>query len=247
MKRILYLSVLLLIMVHAQQIAAQCTPGNYTLPGIYPDSSSALPPAAATQQYDFTFTIVVPSDTTISIAGVPQAVSVDSIGITNITGLPSSMQYVTNSSTDYWPGDSTGCFVITGIPTNADVGTHSFEIQMQAFGGGFSAPFAYSGHELVVLDSSHVGVPQNENPFDEISAFPNPFSSSVTIRFVAHKPDYVTISMINLVGKVLEQKQQPATAGVNMVEFDLREIPEGIYFYRIRYGDKVVTRKLIKK
>lgn len=247
MKRILYLSVLLMLLLHTKQTTAQCTPGNYSTPGIYPDSSSALPPAAATQQYDFTFTIVVPLDTTISIGGVPQQVSVDSIGITDITGLPSSMQYVTNSSSDYWPGGSSGCFVITGTPTNADVGTHSFEIHMQASGGGFSAPITYTGHELVVLDSTHVSVVSKEEPIDEVSAFPNPFSSSVTIRFVAYKPDDVTISMVNLVGKVMEQKQQLATAGVNMVEFNLDDIPEGIYFYRIQYGDKVVTRKLIKK
>lgn len=246
MKRILLLITILSLTALGFKANAQCTPGNYSQPGIYPDTTTGMPPAVATQQYDFVFTVVVPDDTTISIMGVPQTVQVDSIGITGVTGLPSSFQYLPNSSTGFWHGDSSGCVLVTGTPQSSDVGVHPIQIQVMFYASGFSAPFTYTGYELEVLDSTNVGI-KNNQIFGDVKGFPNPFGSKISFEFQTYENSDVTIEIFNMVGRIVKQKTVKATTGLNSISFNTSSLPEGIYFYRINAANKVITRKLVKK
>lgn len=246
MKRILLLFTLLIITSISFNIKAQCTPGNYSEPGIYPDTATGIPPAVATQQYDFVFTIVVPKDTTISIMGVPQTVQIDSIGITDVTGLPSVFQYLPNSSTGYWPGDTSGCVLLTGTPQTSDVGVYPIEIQTMFYASGYSAPFTITGYELEVLDSTHVGIHEDQI-FGKIKGFPNPFNSEINFEFDTYENTDVTIEIFNMVGRIVKQKSIKASTGLNSVSFNTSSLNKGVYFYRISAADKVITRKLVKK
>lgn len=246
MKKILLLLTASLFLIISGKATAQCTPGNYSQPGIYPDTTVGLPDAAATQAYNATITVVVPKDTTITIMGTTQTVQVDSIGITAVNGLPSGFQYLPNSASGYWRGDSTGCVLITGTPSNGDEGTYPLSVNVMFYAGGFSAPYTVNGYELVVLDDSHVGI-NNNNSFNEVMAYPNPFSSELSIEFTMNIFAAVDVQLYNMVGAVVKQKSFNAVAGENIVTFNTSNLPEGVYFYRLNAGDRVITKKLVKK
>ncbi len=247
MKKLLPFLVIIIISTYSYTLQAQCTPGNYTHPGIYPDTTTGLPPAAATATYNLVVTIVVPKDSTIEFGGVPTNVTVDSIGVTGVSGLPSGFSYHPNSSSGYWHGDSSGCVLITGTPSSVDTGTHGIQIHMQAYASGFAAPYTYTGYELVVFDSTHVGAGSHSDMPDEVTSFPNPFHNSLTVSFGMQKAKEVSVAIYNMVGHMVNEQTIHAIPGENQVVFDTAELSSGMYFYRIKAADKVVTRKIVRK
>jgi hypothetical protein len=74
---------------------AQCTPDpQYTAAGIYPDSATGLLPAYVGLAYNQNITIITPADTVVDIfLGSMVPVTIDSINLTNVTGLPASFSY----------------------------------------------------------------------------------------------------------------------------------------------------------
>jgi hypothetical protein len=76
--------------------------------------------------------------------------------------------------------------------------------------------------------------------------FPNPFNPSTRIKYFIPTQSYVTIKVFDALGNeiatlVNEEKQ----TGNYSVEFDASELTSGIYFYRLRAGDYIETRKMM--
>ncbi len=76
--------------------------------------------------------------------------------------------------------------------------------------------------------------------------FPNPFNPSTRIKYFIPTQSFVTIKVFDALGNeiatlVNEEKQ---TGNYN-VEFDASELTSGIYFYRLRAGDYIETRKMM--
>ena len=244
MKKLLILFISIIIGIN---VNAQCTPGDYDEPGLHPDTTQGMPPAVVSESYSEVVTVVVPADTTIQIMGTPQQVQIDSIGVTEIRGMPSGFNYTPNSSTGYWPGDSSGCVLVTGNPQPGDEGVYPVEIDVMVYASGYSAPFTYTGYELEILDSTHVNIQEINSSVKEIIAFPNPFNEDLTIEFEMNKNAPVEVEIFNMVGDVLRQKTINATAGENAIKFNTASLTNGLYFYRFNAGDKIITRKLVKK
>ena len=65
--------------------------------------------------------------------------------------------------------------------------------------------------------------------------FPNPSSERTTIQFKLSMPDYVKIDIYNLLGeKVLAVTNRYFSTLENQISFDTKNLPVGIYFYRIQ-------------
>lgn len=68
-----------------------------------------------------------------------------------------------------------------------------------------------------------------------IDAFPNPFQNEVRINFELLSPEELTISLVDLTGKVV--KEVPATrfgTGTHLQQLDTEDLPQGMYWLRIR-------------
>ena len=106
--------------------SAQCTPDSqFTLPGIYPDSATGLPSAMVGQAYNEVITIVAPLDTTGSVGPITVPVSVLTIKLDSVTGLPASFSYDCATANCTFAGGSTSCAVLTSpSPTVAEIGSH---------------------------------------------------------------------------------------------------------------------------
>ncbi len=76
--------------------------------------------------------------------------------------------------------------------------------------------------------------------------YPNPFSHSTSIRYLIPEGGYVEVSILVLDGRILNILQsgfQPG--GEHRVTWYPGQLGNGIYFYRIRFEDRMLTGKLI--
>lgn len=76
--------------------------------------------------------------------------------------------------------------------------------------------------------------------------YPNPFNPSTTIRYELPKTTFVAFHIYDILGQqVLSLVNEEKTAGVHEVLVDLRDLPSGVYLYRLHTGDIVKSRKFI--
>ena len=89
---------------------------------------------------------------------------------------------------------------------------------------------------------SHVDLAQN---------YPNPFNPATTISFELPAAAEVELSVYNLQGQQVRRLVRGQTAaGFHSVIWDARDesgtpVPTGIYYYRLRTGDQIFTKKLL--
>jgi parallel beta-helix repeat protein len=81
--------------------------------------------------------------------------------------------------------------------------------------------------------------------------FPNPFNPETKIRFNLPRPTEVRVHIFNLLGEeVVILKQENMPAGTHTLSWDGRNkagqvAPSGIYFLRVKAGEKVAVKKLL--
>lgn len=81
-----------------------------------------------------------------------------------------------------------------------------------------------------------------------VKTYPNPFSQSFTISYTLKETANVTINLSDITGKLITviYNQQESTGG-HIVKYSNAELPDGIYLYTIRAGNKIFNGKLIKE
>ncbi len=76
--------------------------------------------------------------------------------------------------------------------------------------------------------------------------FPNPFNPTTTIRFSLPKPSPVILKIFDLLGReaaiLVNEEKEP---GEYDITFDASRFSSGVYFYRLRAGEFVSTKKLM--
>ena len=76
--------------------------------------------------------------------------------------------------------------------------------------------------------------------------FPNPFNSNTKITYSIPQYLKVTIKVLDMLGSELEiLVNEDKSAGNYEVEFDANKLPSGIYFYELRAGAFVETKKMV--
>ncbi len=81
--------------------------------------------------------------------------------------------------------------------------------------------------------------------------YPNPFNPTTTIRYAVPGRSHVTIEVINVLGQIVRTLvDEDKTAGAYRVGWDGadalgRSVSTGIYFYRFRSSDQVITMKML--
>ncbi|MCH8035075.1 MAG: T9SS type A sorting domain-containing protein [Bacteroidetes bacterium] len=76
--------------------------------------------------------------------------------------------------------------------------------------------------------------------------YPNPFNPSTKISYQIPERSFITIKVYSILGKevrTLVEEEQPA--GNYEVEFDAPNLRSGIYFYQLKAGGFVETKKMI--
>jgi photosystem II stability/assembly factor-like uncharacterized protein len=112
--------------------------------------------------------------------------------------------------------------------------------------------FLYGGtedHSIIKSRESTVYVDEDRNlKFDYLlnQNYPNPFNPSTRIAYVIANRQFVTVKVYDLLGReVATLVNEEKSAGNYEVEFNGSMLPSGIYFYQIKAGNFVETKKMI--
>jgi hypothetical protein len=80
-----------------------------------------------------------------------------------------------------------------------------------------------------------------------ISVYPNPAENTVYVEVKDQKSVLLDLTITDLVGKKIFEKEIMADAGTNMVPVDVTKLQNGIYILRIADNESSFTKKLIIK
>jgi hypothetical protein len=75
--------------------------------------------------------------------------------------------------------------------------------------------------------------------------YPNPFNPSTTLSFVIGQSSFVSLKIFDVLGNeiaTLVNEEKPV--GSYEVEFDASSFPSGIYFYQLRAGEFIQSKKM---
>ena len=102
----------------------------------------------------------------------------------------------------------------------------------------YDGSFEYSRIVEVIVES-----PQE---FSLEQNYPNPFNPTTSIQYAISNMQFVTIKVYDVLGNevsTLVNEEKPA--GNYEVEFNAAGIPSGVYFYQLKTGSFIQTRKMV--
>ncbi len=104
-----------------------------------------------------------------------------------------------------------------------------------------------------IVTATTTGIEDEQGTFAGIPAdfelrqnFPNPFNPTTRIEFGLPRATHVRLTVYNALGQqVALLVDAPKAAGVHTVEFDARNLPSGLYFYKLEAGNVSRVRKML--
>ncbi len=110
---------------------------------------------------------------------------------------------------------------------------------------------AAAGSQPVPQQGVHEDLAVTKPTNEDLGNYPNPFNPETKINFTIPAEGFVTLGVFNILGKevaTLVQARRPA--GTYSVRFDSRDLPSGVYFYRLEFSDSkmkpfVQTKKMV--
>ena len=231
---------------------AQCTPDpQFTITGIYPDSATGLTNAMVGQAYNEVITIISPVDTSTVILGQTISVTIQTIELTSVTGLPPSFSYDCATTNCIFAGGSTSCAVLTSAgPTSAEIGSH--QVIMNTTTTVDAGLFGIQTQNDVV-DYYYIDVTNATsiiNQFNDLSfelkdISPNPVNNNAKIQFILGNSAEIVFTLFNYLGVKIEEKNIAATRGINDIEIYANDYANGMYLYSINNGMQIVSKRMI--
>jgi hypothetical protein len=88
----------------------------------------------------------------------------------------------------------------------------------------------------------------NKKPtqFNLLQNYPNPFNPSTTIRYNIGEPGQVKLTIYTITGQEVAMLiNEQNNAGEHVVFFDAKMLPSGMYYYRLKTGNQVATKKML--
>lgn len=240
----------------ALSASAQCTPNQLyadSVYGVWPDTTENFADGMVGVFYSDTLQILVPSDASLVDPSLPSFVTIDSVAMTGVSGLPPGITVNCNSQTSasctYLP-NQVGCGLLEGTPTEA--GTFNLVIEVIGYanllGSTQEAPLTFPGYSITIAPNT-VGVNEVQvHGSGDVRTVPNPFAERTMIIFNLGAPTAATVTVYNLVGKQIWQEAVKGKLGVNRVPFAMDGLENGIYLYHVETlhgtftGRMVVTR-----
>ena len=115
------------------------------------------------------------------------------------------------------------------------------EIYILAFDGGVYTFEADPEPTAVALDEA--GQPAS---FNLAQNYPNPFNPRTTIRYTLPNAALTEVTVYDITGQRLRTLVDGRqSAGIHYIHFDATNLATGLYFYRLRAGDRTETRKML--
>ena len=113
--------------------------------------------------------------------------------------------------------------------------------------GVFPPVYDSINNAVVAAGGLPVGIKEKNISTSELTIFPNPVRDKANIKLYLQKKSQVTISIFDLLGRAKSNLlQKTYSAGDVLIPIDLSYLKDGIYFVNISFGNRTLTRKIIK-
>ena len=232
---------------------AQCNPDpQFTVAGIYPDSTSGLSPAYVGQPYSQNITIITPNDTSVEFAGQVISVTVDNIDLTNVTGLPATFSYSCDPPNCSFFGGTIACAELYSAgPTSSEIGSHQIIFETTAFVS--DVPLIGTTTQDDVIDYYYLNITSasstinqfNDFSFELKDVFPNPVNNYAKIQFISGISNDIFFTVFNHLGEKIEERNIAAIRGVNDIKISTNDYANGMYLYSINNGVQILSKRMI--
>ncbi len=81
----------------------------------------------------------------------------------------------------------------------------------------------------------------------QLILYPNPVRNQLTIKYFSLRQEGdVSVELVNLEGKTLENFNMKADYGINTLDINLESLNEGVYLVRTEVNGEVVSKKIVK-
>ena len=100
---------------------------------------------------------------------------------------------------------------------------------------------------LKASESGNLSISNNQIPekFELKQNYPNPFNPTTQIQYFLPKSINISLVLYNTLGvEVMKLDTGYRSSGSHTVNMDASGLPTGIYFYQLRAGDFIQTRKM---
>jgi hypothetical protein len=235
---------------------SQCIPDpQFTSAGIYPDTATGLGAAYVNQSYSQDITVITPTDTVVDVLGNMVEVTIDSISLTSVSGLPSDFSYSCDPPSCGFPGGTVRCAELfsTIDPAAADIGLYPIVFETTSYAS--NVPFLGTFTQDDVIDYYYIEISPatstintfHDNTFELKGAYPNPSIDKVKIQFISGNADNIVFTVYNLLGEEIDLQLISPNKGINTINLNTAKYSEGIYLYSLNNGNKVQTKRMIVK
>lgn len=105
-----------------------------------------------------------------------------------------------------------------------------------------------------LIDADRVNIfhyaPNSKTPIPALATlkqnYPNPFNPKTTINYQLMASNFVTLRVYDTLGRrVATLVHSYQNAGTHSVQFDGKELPSGVYIYRLQVGSSEVAKKMV--
>jgi subtilisin family serine protease len=116
----------------------------------------------------------------------------------------------------------------------------------------FGAPDTVKGYGIPNFcwaDYILAGINENSSREEEINVYPNPFVSGIRIDFFSDKKQKIDIELYDISGRIIISHTDALAANMmNSLEINVdQDLSKGMYLVRIKAGEKVYNKKLVKE
>lgn len=96
---------------------------------------------------------------------------------------------------------------------------------------------------------SQVAEKSNDNfvSSNSVNAYPNPFKTKTSIFFTVNNEEEVSVTVQNILGKVVFFKRIQAHQGKNAIVFYKNHLSEGVYVYTVATTNEKTSKRLVIK
>jgi len=99
----------------------------------------------------------------------------------------------------------------------------------------------------VTINSTTTGIENINDKISELNVYPNPINSEFGISFSLNETDHVSAQLYSLDGRMVRELiNDKITEGSFNRQFDVSDLPAGVYLTKLNVGSATVSRKTIK-
>lgn len=218
-------------------------------------SVSAITPASLATAtlnvaYSQTMQYHIVKDTTVNMLGFDVPLTINSLKIENISGLPTGLSYACHNANCMIDGGKTGCAKISGTPTQSGVFPLLVTLRLNATGTVLGNAFTIDTPQTnavysIIVNSNTATYEIVKSNYLGLTAFPNPASDKVQLNIQHDKNTSTDFFVFDTQGKVVYSNSLGILAGTTKVDIDVSAFEQGLYFIKLNSGEKQVVTKFV--